>query len=73
MDRQKQKIVLNDILVNKLESMSYDLKYYININYGIANNLQKNNVNTKLVSDEDLIELIDIRKKIKTLVHKLKN
>jgi hypothetical protein len=66
-------IVLNKIIVNKLESISFDIKYYINAN-AIIHTLDKENVNAfKFMDDEDISELIEIRKRTKLLVYKLKN
>jgi len=52
------KILLNKILVDKLESISFDIKYYINVNVASDYHIKE-----ELVDHEDIEELIEIRKK----------
>lgn len=59
------KVRLNNILVNKLESMQYDIKYYVNANYGSHDNI-------KVLEDSDLEELIKIRTMLKSLTNRMK-
>lgn len=74
MSNEKITAVLNDVLVNKLESICFDIKYYININADIAQNLDEDNVNHfRFIDDIDMNELLEIRKKTKQLVFKMKN
>jgi len=39
MENEKITAVLNEVMVNKLESIAFDIKYYINTNAGIAQSL----------------------------------
>jgi hypothetical protein len=74
MEKEKLKVVLNNIIVNKLESINYDIKYYININASIAQSLVNKKTNSFMfIDDTDVEELIKIRKSIKKLVYNLKN
>ena len=52
-------------LINKLESISQDMKFHINSCYGADE--------STMMDDEDLNEYLDIRNKIKILCKKLKN
>lgn len=63
-------IALNTILVDKLDSISSDIKYYINMNYSISKQV---NSELPLASAEDVAELLDIRRRVKILSAKLKN
>lgn len=68
------KIVLNEAIVTKLEIVALDLKYYININASISQAINnERNIVFMIMDDEDVEELIEIRKKLKKLSYKLKN
>ena len=70
---KKNMIILNEVLINKLESISYDIKYCVNTNVDITQSLNEKTKNSfKFMGDEELAELIEIRKRIKILTHKLK-
>ena len=74
MENEKITVVLNDVMINKLESIEFDIKYYINTNAGIAQSLDEESVNAfKFMDDEEISELIEIRKRTKQLAYKLKN
>ena len=74
MKNEKIIAVLNEVIVNKLESITYDIKYYINTNAGIAQSLDEEGVNAfKFMDSEEINELIKIRNRTKQLVRKLKN
>ena len=74
MGKEKITPVLNEVMVNKLESISFDIKYYINTNVGISQSLDNESMNAfKFMDDEEIAELIEIRNKTKRLVNKLKN
>ena len=67
------KAVMNDSIIKKLNSISQDIKAYININAGIYQSLNETEKNLwPLIGEEDMKELIEIRKRIKLLSHKLK-
>ena len=54
--------------------MALDIKYYINVNAGIAQSLNEENEDAfALIDDEDIGELVEIRKRLKRLAYKLKN
>lgn len=63
-------VVLNKILIDKLESISFDIKYYINTNASIANSEGSNVL--QWLSQDDIQEVKEIRTRIKKLAHKLK-
>jgi ABC-type uncharacterized transport system substrate-binding protein len=65
MTNNTAKVRLNEVLVNKLDSMQYDIKYYVNVNYG-------NHDNAKVLEDSDLEELIKIRTMLKSLTNRMK-
>jgi len=66
--------VLNEVIVSKLESITYDIKYYINTNAGIAQSLDEEGINAfKFMDNDEINELIEIRNRTKQLVRKLKN
>lgn len=70
----KNKVVLNTSIIDKLEDISYDIKYNLNINALLAESLDFDNINSyKVIDDEDINELLKIRKRIKQLTYKLKN
>ena len=74
MENEKITAVLNEVMVNKLESIAFDIKYYINTNAGIAQLLDEESINAfKFMDDEEINELIVIRKRTKQLAYKLKN
>lgn len=74
MENEKITAVLNEVIVNKLESIVFDIKYYININVGIARSLDEESINAfKFMDDEEITELIEIRNRTKQLVRKLKS
>lgn len=41
MENEKITAVLNEVMVNKLESIAFDIKYYINTNASIAQSLDE--------------------------------
>ena len=57
--------LLTRAFISKLESISTDIKYYINVAVGINENEKH------LMDQEDFDELIDIRNRIKSLKKKL--
>lgn len=63
------KIVNNEVLVDKLDSMSMDIKTYVNINAMIY---AHTNPERGFISGEDIHELLEIRRRIKTLSRKLR-
>ena len=74
MENEKITAILNEVIVNKLESITYDIKYYINTNASIAQTLDEEGMNAfKFMDNEEINELIEIRNKTKHLVRKLKN
>lgn len=78
MENEKITAVLNEVMVNKLESIAFDIKYYINTNAGIAQSLlqdlDEESMNAfEFMDDEEINELIEIRNRTKQLAYKLKN
>ena len=74
MENEKITAVLNEVMVNKLESIAFDIKYYINTNAGIAQSLNEESINAfKFMDDQEINELIEIRNRTKKLAYKLKN
>lgn len=74
MENEKITAVLNEVMVNKLESIAFDIKYYINTNAGIAQSLDEESKNAfKFMNEEEINELIEIRNRTKKLAYKLKN
>ena len=74
MGNKKITAVLNEVMVNKLESIAFDIKYYVNTNASIAQSLDKESMNAfKFMDDEEISELIEIRNRTKRLAYKLKN
>lgn len=74
MKNEKITAVLNEAIVNKLESITYDIKYYVNTNAGIAQPLDEEGINAfKFMDSEEINELIEIRNRTKRLAYKLKN
>jgi hypothetical protein len=68
------KILVNKALTDKLQSIAQDIKVYININSEIANSLNiDDDSNITFFDENEMIELIDIRMKIKALTYKLKD
>lgn len=70
-ETEEFKIVLNEALVNKLFSISLDIKYYMNVNSQSTNNECLSYLKT--MSDEEVNELTEIRSRIKRLTYKLKS
>jgi hypothetical protein len=67
------KAVLNDSIIEKLGSMSQDIKVYVNANVGIYQSLgEEERELWPVIAPEDMIELIEIRQRIKILHRKLK-
>lgn len=59
MENEKNKVVLNEVMVNKLESVAFDIKYYINTNASIAQSLDEESVNAfKFMDKQEIDELI---------------
>lgn len=74
MENEKITPVLNEVIINKLESISFDIKYYININASIAKSLDEECLDAfKFMDDGEINELMEIRNRIKRLVYNLKN
>lgn len=74
MENEKITAVLNEVMVNQLESIAFDIKYYVNTNVGIAQSLDEESMNAfKFMDDEEINELIEIRNRTKRLAYKLKN
>lgn len=71
------KVIINTSLVDKLKSISQDIKTYVNMNAMIYESWCQVPGNTKkfmddnTMSKEDVEELLDIRKRIKVLTRKL--
>ena len=65
------KIILNRDLVNKITSTGVDIKNYINVNAVIGESLCENLDNTVFIDQEELSELLEIRKKLNKLSQKL--
>ena len=73
-DTEKNIVILNNVIINKLESIAFDIKYYININSSIAQSLDEESMNAyKFMDDEDINELFEIKERINRLKYKLKN
>ena len=73
MENEKINVVLNEILVNKLEIISFDIKHYLNTYASMAETLDEETINIfKFIDSEEFNELIEIRKKNKILAQKLK-
>ncbi len=68
-ENRDYKVHLNEVFINKLESIQYDIKYYININ---AFRINKTTDGIIFVDDDDLSKLIEIRNELKILNRKLK-
>ncbi len=67
---KKTEIVINEILVDKLRSISHDIKYYLNVNAAIGFG---GNTSLKYMDEEDYIELLSIRGQLKKLTSKVEN
>jgi len=68
-------VVVTNVLINKLESISFDIKYYINMNASISNSLgvdKDSKLFAKCLDESELNEILEIRQRIKTLTKKLK-
>jgi hypothetical protein len=73
-ENEKIAAILNEVIVNKLEIITYDIKYHINTNAAIAQSLDEEGINAfKFMDNEEINELIEIRNKTKHLARKLKN
>jgi hypothetical protein len=71
---KKNTAVLNNIIINKLESITYDIKYCINTNVSIAQLLDEEDINTfKFIDNDEINELIEISNRTKRLIKKLKD
>lgn len=68
-ERWKSDVALNEVLVNKLDSMSFDMKYYINVNASIG----RSGEYPFIMDVKDVEEFLEIQNKIKRLSYKLKN
>jgi len=70
------KVRLNDVIVNKLDSIGFDLKYYMNVNAELGKSLEESfdeaTVNNMCFNEEDLSELILLRTRLGELTSKLK-
>ena len=66
--------VIDSILISKLESISFDIKMYINSYTSLASAIGEtsNRNQIKFFTQEELDEILDIRKRLKTLSQKLK-
>lgn len=74
MTNEKIIAILNEVMVDKLDSIAFDIKYYLNTNYGITQTLDEDCMGyLKIMDKEEINELIVIRIKIKQLANKLKN
>jgi hypothetical protein len=70
MEEQLPVVRLSESLVTKLESISQDIKVYINI--GVMNPHLHNIPGLTCVPSEDMEELMEIRRRIKVLSRKLR-
>ena len=69
-------ILNNGILIGKLDSISTDLKYYINIQASLAESLLNDGVernSSVFLEKEEIEELLNVRKSVKCLLKKLKD
>lgn len=64
-------IIVNDAFISKLDSISQDIKTYVNINAGLSAS-DKEKVFPRMTQD-DVNELLVIRSMIKKMSIKLKN
>lgn len=64
----KSNVALNEVLVKKLDTISFDMKYYININASIG----RSGEYPSIMNVNDVEEYLEIRNKIKRLAYKLK-
>lgn len=63
--------VLNEAIIAKFNSISLDIKTYLNANYNLAKELDLHNTSiNQFITDYELETIIDIRKSIKKLVQK---
>lgn len=70
----KEVPIINIQLVNKLESITDDIKVYSNLNNYLANTSKySEDNNTKYFSEEEYEKLILIRRELKNLTKKLKD
>jgi hypothetical protein len=69
----EHQILLNEALVKKLDSISCDIKYYLNIGALIAEDIEKEDAGSIcLMYNSDIIDLYTIMRNIKALSGKLK-
>ena len=68
MENKEFGVILNNIVVDRLNDIALNIKYVINAN---AHPIDDKCVN--YIMYEDLNELIEIRKRLKIITHKLKN
>ena len=69
-----ENVIVNDAILNKLDSISQDIKTYVNMNVSIALSLNDRNKESFHYFDpEDIDELISIRKRIKNLSKKVRD
>lgn len=67
-------VLINQTLVDKFESISQDIKVYINTNGMIYESMpDKSKESFRTIDPEDLLEICEIRKKLKKITDKLKN
>lgn len=67
-------VLINQTLVDKFESISQDIKVYINTNGMIYESMpNKAKESFRTIDPEDLLEISEIRKKLKRITDKLKN
>lgn len=70
MEETPQKVALNKALIEKIDSMVMDIKFYVNTNVSIASSQPDG---MPVLSPEDVTELMQIRGKLKVLSKKLKD
>jgi len=70
---EKIKVIITQSLIDKLNSISQDIKVYINSDVHITNSLKDVEHTFPMMSKDDADELIDIRKRIKILSRKLED
>jgi len=70
------RVRLNEVFVNKLDSICFDLKYYINVNSELGKSLGETfddeTVENMCLTQDDLSELILLRTRLMELTGKLK-
>ncbi len=76
METHELQVVLNrSLIAGKLDSVSRDIKYYVNANFGKIGNTTRTDLleQDDFLSDPELEELLRIRGDIKRLAHRLNN